>query len=352
MRNFKYLFIVALIFGLGSASLAHVDPTLQNSATTTTSTVASLRMDCAQGTSVVVQNINNVRATLLNGGDIWWDLEDGQYVVPKVEPGVDPVSSIFAGAVWIGGFTGLPDNPNLKMAAQTYRTGTRNDFWPGPLTDMGTVGADTCANWDKHFKVLGENIALHIANWEIAKAEGRTELEQNEIPADVLGWPAKGNEWFKLVHGFDLPDESTSSQGLAFFFDNDDPTDPILNEIDVYEPHLGDFPRIDITNCDVETFKDAQYADEMYFWIYNDAGGNHTQSGGDQIRMEVQVQSFAWKTNDEINDMTFQRYKLINRAQERIDSAFFAMWVDPDLGCFTDDYIGCDTSRSLILLVN
>jgi hypothetical protein len=352
MRNLKYLLSVALLLGIWSFSYANINPNMHGKNANASNTAATLRMDCAQGTSKVIQSINNVRAMLLNGGDIWWDLTDGQYVVPKVEPGLPEVSSIFAGAVWIGGFTGLPDNPVLKMAAIDYRSGISNDFFPGPLTDVGTVGFDTCANWDKHFKVLGENIALHIKNWELAKAEGRTELDPGEIPADVLGWPAKGNDFFFDVHGFDLPDESTSSQGFGFFYDNYDPSTNIPNEIDVYEPHLGDFPRIDITNCEVETIGQAQYADEMYFWIYNDAGGNHTASQGDPIRMEVQVQSFAWKTNDEINDMTFQRYKLINRAQDPIDSCFFAVWVDPDLGCYTDDYIGSDTTRSLAYVYN
>lgn len=352
MRNLKYLLSVALLLGIWSFSYANINPNVHGKNANASNTAATLRMDCAQGTSKVIQSINNVRAMLLNGGDIWWDLTDGQYVVPKVEPGLPEVSSIFAGAVWIGGFTGLPDNPVLKMAAVDYRSGVSNDFFPGPLTDVGTVGFDTCANWNKHFKVMGENIAVHIKNWEIAKAEGRTELEPGEIPADVLGWPAKGNDFFFDVHGFDLPDESTSSQGFGFFYDNFDPSSPIPNEIDVYEPHLGDFPRIDITNCEVESIGQAQYADEMYFWIYNDAGGNHTASQGDPIRMEVQVQSFAWRTNDEINDMTFQRYKLINRAQDPIDSCFFAVWVDPDLGCYTDDYIGSDTTRSLAYVYN
>src|SRR5690606_30194708 len=43
---------------------------------------------------------------------------------------------------------------------------------------------------------------------------------------------------------------------------------------------------------------------------------------------------------------------LINRAVDRIDSTFFAMWVDPDLGCYTDDYIGCDTSTNLMYVYN
>lgn len=57
--------------------------------------------------------------------------------------------------------------------------------------------------------------------------------------------------------------------------------------------------------------------------------------------MEIQVQAFAWATNDEINDMTFQRYKLINKAISDIKDCYFAWWVDPDLGCYIDDYVGC-----------
>ena len=90
----------------------------------------------------------------------------------------------------------------------------------------------------------------------------------------------------------------------------------------------------------------------MIFWVYNDAGNIHSESRGDPIQMEVQVQAFSYATNDEINDMTFQRYKLINRAVESIDSMFFAMWVDADLGCFTDDYVGSDVSRSLGYMYN
>ena len=345
MRNLKYLYSLIFLMGMAGMTFAHVDPNLQGRSGSTTSNTASLRADCAQGTSKVIQSINNVRAMLLNGGDVWWDLDDAQYVVPKVEPGLPEVSSIFAGAVWVGGFA---PGGALKMAAQTYRSGTRTDFWPGPLTDVGTVGEDTCANWDRHFKVLGANIKLHLQRWELAKSEGRTELDRSEIPADVLGWPAVGNEFFFDIYGFDLPENN--SQGLAYFFDNVSPG--VDNQIGVYEPHKGDIPKIEIRNCETETLQSVQYADEMYFWIYNDAGGAHTQSQGEAIRMEVQVQSFAWKTNDEINDMTFQRYKLINRAVEDIDSTFFSMWVDPDLGCYTDDYIGCDTTRSLAYVYN
>lgn len=295
----------------------------------------SYRADCAPARSEIDMSINNVRARLLGGGDVWWDLTNGKYIVPKVEPGsgLPEVSSIFAGAVWLGGYDPVG---NLKLAAQQYRNANANDFWPGPLEPTtGTVDRETCANWDKHFRVLGDNIRKFIRDYEVALENGET-LKPSDIAEDVLGWPARGNPHFKRIHGFELPN---TTQGLAGFFDR--------NNDFVYDPLDGDYPIIEIRGCPV-----PQYPDEMIFWIYNDAGSIHTQTQGNPIQMEVQVQAFAYATNDEINNMTFQRYKLINRATQSIDSTYFAMWVDPDLGCPQDDYIGSDTARSLAYVYN
>jgi len=295
----------------------------------------SYRADCAPARSEIDMSINNVRARLLAGGDVWWNLTDGKYIVPKVEPGsgLPEVSSIFAGAVWLGGYDPAG---NLKLAAQQYRNSNANDFWPGPLDpETGTVDRETCANWDKHFRVLGDNIRQFIRDFNNAEERGE-KLSIRDIPEDVLGWPARGNPHFKRIHGFDLPN---TTQGLAGFFDR--------NNDMKYDPLDGDYPIIEIRGCPV-----PQYPDEMIFWIYNDAGSIHTQTQGHPIQMEVQVQAFAYATNDEVNNMTFQRYKLINRATQSIDSTYFAMWVDPDLGCPQDDYIGADTSRSLAYVYN
>ena len=88
--------------------------------------------------------------------------------------------------------------------------------------------------------------------------------------------------------------------------------------------------------------------------MYNDQGGGQPlgNTNGRAIQMEVQVQAFGYQTTDELNDMTFQRYRLRNRATDRIDSTFFAMWADPDLGCHLDDFIGCDTAKDLMYVYN
>lgn len=81
-------------------------------------------------------------------------------------------------------------------------------------------------------------------------------------------------------------------QGLGKFYD--------ANENNSYDPENGDYPVLSVEGC-----ADPIYPDDMTFWVYNDAGSVHGLSKGDPIRMEVQVQAFAFQTGDEMNDMSF-----------------------------------------------
>ena len=112
-------------------------------------------LDCAVSKSYTDLNVNNVRARLQGGGDLWWDFKNGTYVVPNVPAGVPPISSIFAGAIWIGG---IDAGGNLKTACNMYRGASSNDWWPGPLDDEGEVTPTECNNWDKHFSVYKTEI--------------------------------------------------------------------------------------------------------------------------------------------------------------------------------------------------
>jgi hypothetical protein len=293
---------------------------------------------CNAATKQIDMDVNNVRARLLNGGDVWWDKSKGRYVVPKVEAGSGKkeVSSLFSGAVWVGGYDPAD---NLHLMAQDYPRSTSLDCWPGPLSpDLGETDKAICLNWDQFFVVSGKSIREQQKLWK--EVGSQRDLTIEEIPEDVLYYPARGNKFFSSKYNFELP---LLPQGLGLFYE--EPGSASDNNL--YEPEKGDFPIIDIRGC-----LDPVFPDQMFFWIYNDNGGVHTQSGGVPIRMEIQVQAFAFNTGDEINDMTFQRYKLINRAPEDLVRCYFAMWVDPDLGCYTDDYIGCNIERSLMYIYN
>ena len=338
MKRQMRLILACIVMFSSVLSYAFIDPSQKRPGVAPSDKPVNPRSDCAMASMSVDLAINNVRARLLNGGDMWWDLEDGRYIVPKVDAslGVPGVSSIFAGAVWLGGYD---DAGNLKIAAQTYRKQGNdffNDFWPGPLSSIGTTGADTCLNWDQFFSVKGVDIRNHIRTFNEALEAG-IPFDCEGIPDELKKYPARGNPYWSQYYDFDLPNDT---QGLGAFFD--------ANSDNRYDPCDGDYPAIEVKNCPTE----SNFPDEIIFWVYNDAGNTHTVTNGTPIRMEVQVQGFGYTTNDQINDMTFYRYKLINRAVSAIDSTYFGMWVDPDLGCSQDDFIGSDTSRSLMYVYN
>lgn len=294
MKKLSITLIFFFSLGIMSEIWAYIPPDLEEKREFILEQRANLRSDCAPATAERDLNINNVRARLLTGGDLWWDLSRARYVVPNVRAPQPEVSALFAGAVWIGGFD---DEGNLKLAGQTYRTASRNEWWPGPLTpDEGSTFAQRCLEWDRMFRVTSEDIREHkrnIATYLFNDLEYPPEL----IPDNIKYWPALGNPFFNERFDFELP---FNDQGLGNFFDFD--------EDGLYDPSQGDFPFLDIRGCDKKF--DDRVPDEMFFYIYNDAGGIHTNSGGDPIRMEVQVQAFAYSTQDEINNMTFYRHKL------------------------------------------
>lgn len=82
-------------------------------------------------------DVNNVKATYYNGGDMFWDLTANPgYVVPANVPSYDQRHSMFAAGIWMGG---LDQNGALHQAAQTYRQ-SGNDYFPGPVRTTGGYG--------------------------------------------------------------------------------------------------------------------------------------------------------------------------------------------------------------------
>lgn len=285
--------------------------------------------DCANPTEFTQLNVNNVRAGILNGGDMWWDLSNPKYEVPKVEGAQETAKhSIFAGALWIGGIDG---SGQLKVAAQTYRQGG-NDFWPGPLDETGNVEALTCSNYDRFFEVRSEVIERHRAKF----SETVTSIPPSQVDQSLLEWPGQDNEYFGSEIGFNLP----VGKVMAPFFDYDGDG--------IYNPTRGDFPALG--ECQAQPSNVVP--DQMIWWVYNDKGNIHTETNGEAIGLEINATAFAFKTNDEINNMTFYKYIVANKATTNLDSVHFAQWVDPDLGQFQDDYVGCNVEASLGIVYN
>jgi len=126
---------------------------------------------------------------------------------------------------------------------------------------------------------------------------------------------------------------SSLNQNLAPFVDVNGNAD--------YDPLTGDYPDI--------------LGHQAIWWIMNDAGGPKILDGTNiepAIGLELQVMAFAFATNDHINNMTFYNYTLINKGNNILDSTYIGQWVDPDLGYFGDDFVGCDVGRGLGICYN
>jgi hypothetical protein len=277
---------------------------------------------CAPGNAQTDLKVNNVKARLRNTGDIWWDGSTGQYIVPYTE--TSNVSALFTGALWIAGKT---PGGAIRLAAPTYGAQFNQfDYWPGPLASNGTVATQTCANWNKFFQVNRTEINSYIDDF------ADNGVLDEPIPLSILGWPAKGNPFFSDVHGFQLP---ADNQSLAPFYDR--------NENGTYEPHLGDLPLLK--------------GEVSIWWVYNDAGNTHLDSGGEPLKMEIQANAFSYNTeagpdSAYIDNATFYEFKLKYKGTEVLTDAHFTLWVDPDLGCYQDDYIGCIPDQNMAFVYN
>ena len=282
---------------------------------------------CLPATSSTELNINNVRTLILGGGDMWWDLNNAVYEIPQGSN----KHSMFAGALWIGG---LDDQDNLKVAAMTYRQ-DGNDFWPGPLNgdqmsnEYGSVSASTCAEFDKHYKITRQEVEDYVAYTNcLSDPECDMSTYADYVqPSIISDWPAS------------RIDVDGTYDYLAPYVD--------VNGDGDYTVGL-DYPGYDLEGvADCKT-DDVLFGDQTLWWVFNDNGNIHTESGSESaIGLEVQAQAFGFATNDEINNMTFYSYKIINRSTETLNETYFGQWVDPDLGNYQDDYVGCDVELGL-----
>ena len=75
--------------------------------TQTTGSMKTVEELCQPSKAQSDLSINNVRATILGGGDMWWDLNTARYEVPKGSN----KHSMFAGSLWLGGVAPAPITP-------------------------------------------------------------------------------------------------------------------------------------------------------------------------------------------------------------------------------------------------
>lgn len=268
----------------------------------------SIMAACTPAKTQTQLDINNVRTTILTGGDMWWNLISARYEVPKGSN----ANSLFAGSMWIGG---VDAGGILRVAAMTYRQ-NGNDFWPGPLDTVNvSTNSTVCDAFDKHYIVTRQEVEDFVNN------------VSTTIPNSIITWPGNGNT------------SLYQAKFLAPFYDK--------HGDGIYDPADGDYPKYSMDSRKFSCDDRQIFGDKTLWWVFNDKGNVHTESRGNSIGLEIRAQAFAFTSTDEINNMTFYDYEVINRSSLPLNKTYFGVWVDADLGYAYDDYVGCDVTNGI-----
>lgn len=250
-------------------------------------------------------DINEVNALIHNRGVMHWDLVNAKYEVPKCSGR----NSIFASSIWLGGYD---QGGQLHVAAQTYRQ-SGIDFWPGPLdTTIAQCDTATSNAYDKIWKIDRYKIEEFKYYFTLGLVQNGTYIPDN----DILSWPAHGSGPY--------------SKNLAPFKDVDGGGfyDPIND---------GDYPIIK--------------GDQELYCIFNDntvPPGIHSETGGLPFGVEIHQSAYAFTCPQiadslkALNHTTLYHYEIINRSSTNYHDVYFGYWQDVDIGCYSDNYVGCN----------
>jgi hypothetical protein len=246
--------------------------------------------------------LNNINARINCFGNHFWDMDgEAHFFVPK-ETGQ---TAIFNSAFWIGG---LDEQDSLHLAGERYRQ-LGEDYWAGPISNAYDSLYD--AKWSHVWNVTREEIEYHQLNWW---------QSGYECPEDILNWPGNGD----IANG--------QAAFLAPFYD--------LNNNGMYEPMSGDYPLI--------------RGDQTLFFIFNDARGNHTESGGKNLGIEIHGMAYAFYApgDSALWNTLFMHYDIINRSNTVYYETSVGVFADTDLPDPWQNYIGSDVQRGMYYCYN
>jgi hypothetical protein len=329
MRSSKIVFATLLILGmLGSLVFAkELD-------------VATKRLDKtfglaqASGPALSTLNINNLQV---------WVRRDGA-MPPQGANGASAdypkgtTNFIYAeGMVW-GVKVDDGRDPRLRVGGSTYATGHKAGKVLGDRQGDGDYSSEdptTKHIWrvrtDWNTATLTSDAAgFHqVATADVTEAEVDEVYDQYEY--DWLNWPAEDGAPFMDVDG------------------DGEYTPAVWNATDnVWEGDIPGFPGAAQTLW--TAVNDFPFADGS-----GEIAPNAYGSIGIGFEEQLTVWGYAFPASNPLGNIQFKRARIIyygRSAGAVIDTAYFSQWSDPDLGTYTDDYVGFDTVLSLGYVYN
>lgn len=262
---------------------------------------------------------NNTSVLINNEGTVFKDLSTSTagYEVPNGS-GLNTIySTKFC-------FAGKESNGTIHSSLGGY-PGLGTDVFKGPFSGSTSYNSPEYQSvwgvsmWD----ICQSEIDIFKTWWECSNGiitigcEGMQE-PFTEIIDKIYNWPAHGNV------------KQGQSYFMAPYWDR--------NSDAVYNPNDGDYPLIKGC-CAV-------------YMIQNDDAGIHTYSGTQPIGIEIHYLFYQYSNWDYINDVTFVDVLTINKGATNYTEFSTGMVMDADIGNYSDDFSGSDSTNNLMLFYN
>lgn len=258
----------------------------------------------AQFVNNVSLDRNNVRCNVYDEGGFFYQNATGMaaYEVPKGSG----LSTIFSGSYWVGA---LDPNGVPHVTGKKYNTGgSDSGFHSGPIANPSYYGSSAY------------NTAYQNALWKVSQAEidEHIQLAQTAgyvVPTSILNWPGNGNVSMGVA------------AQLAPYID--------LNHNGVYEPLQGEYPDI--------------RGDEAVYIIMNDES---YLPDGNQLGIELHAMFYQYSAGNYINNTTFLNLQVFNRSTTPYVQYHQTLFLDFDIGSYSDDFAGCSPEKHLLFAYN
>jgi FlgD Ig-like domain len=198
------------------------------------------------------------------------------------------------------------------------------------VTNHGSIAYDMTTNNPGLIYPTGTNSAVVFAAglWIGAKVNGNVRLAASEYAQEFVPGP--------MVGGTFQPDRA-QFRNFEIERDGTGYSDYLAEAISQGAPRDANGDPLQLGDALIwSVFNDANPD-----WHLNEAGGTAP------LGIEVQQSVFAFNRTGPLADVVFVKWRLANKGGNQLDSTYVSLWADPDVGGFTDDLVGCDTTLSL-----
>jgi hypothetical protein len=343
-----FMGVLILILTGGLGLFAEQDPS-QRSASQ-----KSLAKPSAEAVGRTLSNIGNWSYWIYNTGTSGND--------PNGDPGgIYPrgtAALVFTdGLVW-GGYVddGIEENP--RVGGVTYREGIQQGWivTPGDGTNRPVAVSpndERAGMWRlraDYFSLIQEDVRQDAAELNLVDPKDATaEMMQDVLDQyvfDYENWPTDlGAPYYDINNNgvFDKPADGVWWKQIP---DPDDDTKMIWQ----FQGETNDADGNGEITIGEREEPGIAGADQVLYSVNNDLDEGKSIGFYGAQPMGIELQSTTWAYNQPsatLGQLIFRKYLFINKSGVDMDSMFVSQWSDADIGNYTDDYAGCDTTRSL-----